>query len=328
MFLRDHQRSEKAKSYEHREILSKAQEFRSKGKLEEALAEIAPILDSEYVGPNAHLLHARLILELQGPDEAMKELQTLLNERDGIACQAHFLLARIYIESDPSDPGMKKQYQQKAREHQQEGEKLFAETAEAYFNRAMIAGTVNKTLECLNEAVKLNPGHFPSRKARALAYYAIRDFRNMERDAVAMTTLRNLDSLGYSLMAIALREAGDFADAVKYHNKAIELSLDDAEFYDQRCRTYMKMGNYEQALSDANACIRLNPNEGMYHFQSFCALVALGQYDEAEVKYNTIIESDLMGQGHFYRLSAKYVAETLDAGLSWHPPVRFRRNLS
>ncbi len=57
-----------------------------------------------------------------------------------------------------------------------------------------------------------------------------------------------------------------------------------------------------------------------YHFHSFCALVALGRYDEAKVKYDTIIESGLMTKWYFDQSAAKYVSDTLDAGLSWHPP--------
>jgi tetratricopeptide (TPR) repeat protein len=322
MYLRVLKRGIEAESLEHKEILSKAMELRSNGQFQEALTKAQVIVNSEHIGPEARLLRARLVLELQGPAEAVKELQKLLNERDEIACQAHFLLARIYLEGDPGDPDTTQQYQQKAREHQQKGEELFLESAEAYFNRAMLAGTVNKTLECLNKAVDLDPGHYPSRRARALAYYAVGDYRNMERDAVVMTSLRNWDALGHSLMAIALREAEYFADAVKYHNKAIEISPDEPGLYDQRRRTHIQMGNYQQALSDAEACIRLGPDERMYHFHSFCALVALGRYDEAKVEYNTIIESGLMSKRDLELSTAKYVSDTLDAGLLWYPTER------
>jgi len=195
MYVRSVKQGKEAESFEHKDILSTAQEFRSSGQYQKALTEVETILDSQHVGPEAHLLRARLVLELQGPAEALEELQKLLNERDEIACQTHFLLARIYLESNPGDPDTTQEYQQKAREHQQKGEELFSESAEAYFNRAMITGTVNKTLECLNRAVDLDPSHYPSRRARALSYYAIGDYRNMERDAVVMTSLRNWDAL-------------------------------------------------------------------------------------------------------------------------------------
>ncbi|NIS52951.1 MAG: protein kinase [Phycisphaerae bacterium] len=320
MYVQAHNRGKEAEFLKHKDILSKAMEFRSRGQFQDALNTVEDMLSSKHVGPEARLLRGRLILELHGPVDAVKELEELIKEREEIASQAHLLLARIYLESDPGDPKTTKQYQQKAKEHQQEGEKLFSETAEAYFNQAMIVGTVKKTLECLNKAVELEPGHYPSRKARALAYYALRDYRGMERDAVAMTTLRDWDSLGYSLLAIALRETGNFGEAVQYHNKAIKVSSDEPELYDQRRRTHMQMANFELALFDARKCVELEPEKGIYHFHKFCALVASGRYDEAIAEHDKIVESGLMIRDHLDLSAAKYVSDTLDMGLLWYPP--------
>jgi len=320
MYIGAVNRGKEAESLKHSDILSKAMELRSSGQFQEALSKVETIVDSEHVGPKAHLLCARLVLELQGPRAAVKELQKLLNERDEIACQAHFLLARIYLESDPGDPETTQEYQQKAKEHQQKGEKLFSEFAEAYCLRAMTAGTVQETLDLLNKAINLDRSHYASLKARALTYYALRDYRNMERDAVAMITLRGWDSLGHSLMAIALREAEYFADAVKYHNKAIKLSPDDSELYDQRRRTHMKMGNYEQALLDARQCVELQPEEKIYRFRSFCALVALGRFEEARSEYAAIIERDPEAKTQFNRWAAKEVFNLLGAGQELNLP--------
>ncbi|MHC4072096.1 MAG: protein kinase domain-containing protein [Planctomycetota bacterium] len=341
MYLRGVKRVRESEFLEHKDILSKAMEFRSMGRFEDALTGLDPILNSEHIGPAARLLRARLVLELQGPRDAVKELQQLLNVQDEIACQAHFLLARIYLESDPGDPETTQEYQQKAKEHQEEGEKLFSESAEAYFNRSIMAGTVTKTLEWLNKAVDLDPGHYDSREARALAYYALRKYDEMEIDASVMIGNEPNNSQGYALRAIARREKAIREDekellreAIRDHSKAIKLSPDEHELYDQRRRTHLRMGSYEQALSDARACLRLGPEERWlsihrtfspsrtYHFHSFCALVALGRYDEAKVKYDTIIESGLMTKWYFDQSAAKYVSDTLDAGLSWHPPQR------
>jgi tetratricopeptide (TPR) repeat protein len=339
MYFQERNRGEEAEFLKHKDVLSKAMEFRSMGRFEAALTGLDPILNSEHVGPAARLLRGRLVLELQGPRDAVKELQQLLNERDEVACQAHFLLARIYLESDPGDPETTQKYQQKAKEHQQEGEKLFSESAEAYFNRSIMASTVIKTLEWLNKAVDLDPGHYDSREARALAYYALRKYDEMEIDASVMIGNEPNNSKGYALRAIARREKAIREDekellkeAIRDHNKAIKLSPDEHELYNQRRRTHLRMGRYEQALSDSRTCVRLGPDvrwlsihrtfnpSGRYHFHNFCALVALGRYDEAKVIYDTIIESRLMAKWYFDQSAAKYVSDTLDAGLSWHPP--------
>ncbi len=329
MYVQAVSRGKEAESLKHKDILSKAMELRSSGQFQEALTKVETIVDSEHVGPKAHLLRGRLVLELQGPAAAVKELQKLLTERDEIACQAHFLLARIYLESDPGDLETTEEYQQKAKEHQQKGEKLFSESAEAYFNRSMMAGTVDKTLEWLNKAIDLEPGHYDSLEARALAYYALRKYDRMEIDAYVMIGNESNNSQGYALRAIARREKAIrqsekelFGEAIRDHNKAIKLSSAEAELYDQRRRTHMQMGNYEQVLSDARECVRLRPDEKMYHFHVFCALAASGYYDEAKVKYDTIIKSGLMTKRRLVLSAAKYVSDTLDAGLSWHPPQR------
>jgi len=326
MYIQAVNRGKEAESLKHTDILSKAMELRSNGQFQEALTKVKAVLDSKHVGPKARLLRARLILELQGPAEAVKELEKLLNEQDEIACQAHFLLARIYLESQPGDPEIIEEYQYKAKEHQQRGEKLFSESAEAYFNRTMMAGTVNEALEWLNKAVDLDPGHYDSREARALAYHALRKYDEMEIDASVMIGNESSNSKGYGLRAIARREKaiaqGEkelLADAIKDHNKAIKLSPAEPELYDQRRKTHMKMGNYENVLSDAKECVRLQPDETIYHFHCFCALVASGRYDEAKIKYDTIIESGLMKKSEFNESVAKYVSDTLDADLPWHP---------
>ena len=327
MYVQGLKRSSEVQAIEHRNILSNAMELRSRGQFQEALDKIENILTSKHVGPESHLLHARLILELEGPTEALKELEALLSQEDKIASQAHFMLARIYLESASGDADTTQQFQQKAKEHQQAAEKLFSESAEACFNRSMMAGTVNKTLEWLNRALELKPGHYDSLKARALAYYAMKDYDRMETDASMMIGNRPSDSQGYALRAIARREKAIRKDekerleeAIQDHDKAIQLSANQAELYDQRRRTHMQMGNFESALADARTCVRLKPDAGIHQFHVFCALVALGRYDQARADYERIIESGLMGRQRFNGLAAKYVSDTLDARLLWHPP--------
>jgi len=329
LYIRAANRSKEAESLEHANILSKAMEYRSKGQFEEALAQVETILDSEHVGPEARLLRAQIVLKVQGPTEAIRLLEELTKERDEIAWQAHFLLARIYLETDPADPNDIPGYQLKGKYHQQEGEKLFSESPEAYYNRSMMAGTVNTILESLDKALELDPGHYDSLEARALANYALRKYDDMMLDASTMIGNESNSPRGYALRAIAEREEaiqrGDkelFSQAIKDHNRAIRLSPDDAELYDQRRRTHTQMGNQEKALWDAQECVRLQGNKGIYHFHEFCALVALGRYGDARIKYDTIVQSGLMNRGGINgidRLAAAYVFDTLDAGLSWHP---------
>ena len=329
MYLRAVERGKDAEFIEHRSILSNAMELRSSGQFQDAMNKVETIVDSEHVGAEARLLRARLVLELQSPAAAVTELQELLNDRDEIACQAHFLLARIYLESDVGDPETTQEYQQKVKEHQQKGEKLFSKSAEACFNRSMMAGTVIKTLEWLDKALELDPGHYDSLEARSLAHYAMKKYDEMEIDAYAMIVKEPSNARGFALRAIARREKATqedkkelFSQAIRDHDVAIRLSPDEAELYNERHRTHMAMGNYEKAISDAQQCVRLAPKEGIYHFRVFCALVALGRYEQAKLRYEETIKFGLMQKWELDQSAEKYVSDTLDAGLSWYPPER------
>jgi tetratricopeptide (TPR) repeat protein len=149
----------------------------------------------------------------------------------------------------------------------------------------------------------------------------------MEIDASVMIGNASNNSQGYALRAIARREKAieqtekkHLEEAVRDHNKAIKLSPEDPDLYNQRRQTQMQMGNYAKVLSDARECVRLRADESIYHFHVFYALVALGHYDEAKNEYEAIIESGQEWMLH--QSAAKYVSDTLAAGLSWHPPER------
>lgn len=270
------------------------------------------------MGPEARLLHAQLALDLQGPTAAVQELEALLGEPDEITGQAHFLLAKIYYDSDPDAPGRTEEYRRKWEHHRREAERLLPPSADTCLLQARRAGTVPKTLELLDRALELDSGHYDSIRERAYVSYAGRNFVEMLKDAGRMMGIRPGHSLGYSLSAVAQRELEQFDDAIEDHNRAIRLSPKKLEFYDQRRRTYLQMGQYEDALRDAQACIHLDPNENTYRIHVFCALTALGRYDKARTEYERIIASGV-GRIHLEVLAAKHVFDSLRAGRTWHP---------
>jgi serine/threonine protein kinase/tetratricopeptide (TPR) repeat protein len=297
--------------------LSEGQEFVSRADYAQALAVIEPILDSPYVGAEAGLLRARCRLMTQAPiKEVIQELEGLLNEEAEVAGAAHGLLAQIYLASDLENEDKVA----KIDHHQKQAALLLPETAEAIFLRAMTTHATQETLDLLNKAVQLDRSHYASLKARALAYYALGDWRHMERDASAMMSLRQHDPSGYSLLAIALRETQQAHEALKYHNKAILLSAENAEQYAQRCETYARLGNHEEALADAQQCVRLRSEQKDYHFKVYCHLTALGRFDEAKAVYNAQFGTDQETRIAFYRQSARHVTHTLKDGALWHPP--------
>jgi tRNA A-37 threonylcarbamoyl transferase component Bud32/tetratricopeptide (TPR) repeat protein len=311
---------------EHQRAIALVEDLLSRGRYQEALSEVTPILSSRSVGPEARLLRARALLELQGPNAGIQPLRDLLDERPEIAANAHFLLAWIYLESAPDDPEAKS----KTDSHLQRGERLLPHTAEAYLLRAMTAQTVQATLGWLDDALELDPAHYAARRARAFAYLALGRYRDMETEASVMIGSQPMNPAGYSLRAIARRQMAlaeddkdQLAAALADHDQAIGLSnARDKRFAgicSQRRDTLMQMGRYEQALADARTCVRLQPAEPMHHFYLFCILTALGDYPAAQSECDAMLNSGLMNQMRFDCSAAKYVSDSLWAGRPWHP---------
>jgi hypothetical protein len=82
------------------------------------------------------------------------------------------------------------------------------------------------------------------------------------------------------------------------------------------------MGKYEYALADIQTCLKIQPNERMYHFNLFCVLLTQGNYAKAQAEYDDIINSGLMNRSLFDWLAAKYVSDSLWSGRSWYPEGR------
>ncbi|MFC1634777.1 protein kinase [Planctomycetota bacterium] len=304
----------------HTNILSEAQQSFVKGDYAVALTSVKTVVDSRHIGIEAKLLCANILVDCGRPDEAKALLEDLLDERAEIAGAAHLLLARILLETEASDS----EKFAKIEEHRQKADELLPETAQAYFLRARIAISIREKLEYLNEALRLDRGHYESRRLRAYTYYASRKYEQMEEDALVMTALQSQDPLGYSLRAIALRELGYYEEAIEDYSNAIRLTTVESpqltELYAQRNEIYLRMGEFEHVIADAKEGLTLFPTETILHFRIFCALIALGNYDEASALYYRIAGSDLDSRRSFRDWSMKYVFDTLDAGRSWHPP--------
>ncbi len=293
--------------------LSTAQKLYAGGRIQEALSQVEPILESKSIGKEARLLRARLLFEVGRSDDAVTELEQLLSERREIAGAAHYLLAGIYLGSDSA----------KAKEHRQYAESLLPQTAEGYCLRTMAARTPEETVQLLSKAVGLDPSYYSARKARALTYYALEEYNRMQLEVEAMIAIRPKDPLGYALRAIIQREMGEFDEAIKEHNHAISLcniQSELAELHDQRRETYLRMGNLEAALSDAIHCVKLEPEQFVYNFHYFTTLVSLGYLEDARREYQKVLAVTSAGQNRFKTWVNRYVFDMLEADQSFELP--------
>jgi len=294
--------------------LSAAQKLYADGRSQEALDQVELILENKRGGPETRLLRARLLLELGRLDHATTELEQLLSEPREIAGAAHYLLAGVYMGKDDA----------KAEEHQRQAESMLPQTAEGYCLRAMGARTPEEAVQWLSTAVELDPSHYPARKARALAYYALDEYRRMQLDVEVMTVIRPNDALGYALRALVQREMGQFGPALKDHDHAItlcEVQAELAELHDQRRETYVRMGDLEAALGDANRCVELEPEQFAYRFHCFSALVSLGDFERVGQAYQEVMNTASAGQNRFKTWANRYVFDMLETGRSLELPA-------
>jgi len=320
MYLQLRQERIEAESFDHRNVLSEARDLFNQRDFAGALKQVESILLSKHVGSEAHLLRAGILVEGHQPEEAKSELEGLLYEKPEITGTAYALLARIIYEGlslGPEELKMVEKYRQMA-------EKLLPETAEAYYLQAMLAVTIPKKFKLLDEALSLNPYHYPSRRLRALTYLAERKYANLKDDALLIRYSQPNDPLSHSLLATALKELGEYQEAVKCYYEAIRLiSKDDPQYIElnsRLCENLIRMGQYEHAIAYAEDCLKIAPDATVMHYHAFCALTALGEYKKANTHYRRIPESDYtaaMGPRHW---PMKYVFDTLEAGGSWHPP--------
>jgi serine/threonine protein kinase/Flp pilus assembly protein TadD/WD40 repeat protein len=325
-----------AESLEHQGLLAEAQALASSNRSEEVLVRIAPLLNSPHVKRQAKLLQVQLLLEQQGAGAAVPLLKQLLGTPDEVAGKAHFLLANIYYNGDPSAPGSTAEYCQRWRHHRQQAELLIADTASYYFLRAQAAYRVKEMLAMLAKALRLDKQHYDSLRERAHIYYSQHDYEKTARDATRMIGIRPDCPQGYALSALALREMGRFDEALQDHNEAIQLAPDDPELYDARSKTYTRLGEYELALRDAQTCVQLRPDDLPSRHQLFAAYTALGRYDEAEREYAHFMSYPTLRDHHpgspaqnlrdiFQLYSLKLVAKSLADGRSWYGSVKAPR---
>ncbi|MBN2182947.1 MAG: protein kinase [Sedimentisphaerales bacterium] len=284
--------------------LSEAQQLYAEGKYQQALSVIEKLKEENSDEPQINLLFAMLLFELERFNEAVKESEALLEKPDEIAGAAHGLLANIFIGVDMA----------KAQEHLNKCEELLPKSPESYLLRAITAGTVGERIEWLKKSLELNPDYYPSHRALALSHYASDNYKDMLSEAYVMTALRKNDPQAFLLMAMALRETGSLAEALKYHDKAIDLSPENPELYKQRYLTNMRLRNFRRALDDAEICAGLEADDDRYKFFTFYALFNMGDYERAKEKYTEYFSSDPNSQSIFRIQCAQSVFDTLNMG--------------
>ena len=80
-------------------------------------------------------------------------------------------------------------------------------------------------------------------------------------------------------------EKGDYDAAIGDYNAALRLNPNDATAYHSRGTAYLATRHYDAALRDYNAALRLNPNDATYDLRG-ATYLAKGHYDAALRDFN------------------------------------------
>jgi len=322
-------------SLEHQRLLGDVKMLIGSKKYDQARSKIDRLIKSPYVGRQSQLADAQVRLEQRDFAAAITELEAIAAQtayQDEIAGQAHAMLANIYYEGDPCALGRNSNYHQLWKNHCEQAEQLIGNTATYCFLRARATSDVQEALTLLDQALEMDRQHYDSLRERALIYQAQQDYFDMAVDAACMITIQSQsrNPQGYHLNAIALREMGRLDDALRNHNKAIDLNPDDLELYDERRETYLRMGRYDLALQDAQKCASLRPNEPAHLYKPFSVYTAAGQYDKAAEHYSRFMSSPLASRGYdpenminnvglwFHWFLCRQILDSLQVGRSWH----------
>lgn len=87
-------------------------------------------------------------------------------------------------------------------------------------------------------------------------------------------------------------QAGDFSAAVQHFTKAIELNPSDHVLYSNRSGAYASLKQFENALKDAEMCIKLKPDWAKGYSRKGLAEFNLGRVREAEATYSKGLSID------------------------------------
>jgi len=107
------------------------------------------------------------------------------------------------------------------------------------------------------------------------------------------------------------RDKGQYVEAIKEFDKAIELDPNDAITYISRGQCYMLINQYDNAIIDFDNAIRLDHDATAYNCRGL-VYIAKGQYDNAREDFDIAIIHDpnnysyYINRGQVYKMKGQY----------------------
>jgi len=139
--------------------------------------------------------------------------------------------------------------------------------------------------------IKLNNNHGGAFCNRGIALYEKKLFKLSKQDFLKAIELLKKSSVSYVYLGLIDVSNEDFEDAVVNFTNAIKDSVNFPEAYYNRGLSFSKIGNYNKAIEDFTKVTKLEKNSNAEINIAF-NYAKIGQYDMAEEKINTLLQSD------------------------------------
>ena len=110
-------------------------------------------------------------------------------------------------------------------------------------------------------------------------------------------------------MAYKYQDNKNYAEAIKYFSKLIELDNQDFYAYYNRGWNKAKMKKYKMAMEDFEKAIEFNPNFSMAYINKGVMNYYLGQYSDSISDYEKAIKLDNKNLSIFYNRALSKIAQ-------------------
>ena len=225
---------------------------------------------------------------LQGRDLAERLLiQDSLQHYDkAIALDPNFALA--HLNRANASPTAKEFFEHlnhavKLSDKASEGERLLILGTEAGTN-----GNTTLQKELLEKLVATYPNDERARFNLGGYFFGQQDFDSAILHYRKATEIAPTYSPAYNILGYALRQKENYAEAEKAFQKYIELIPKDPNPYDSLAELYLKMGKFDDAITQYNKALSIDSNFINSHLGIGAALMYQGKTSEAATEFDRI----------------------------------------
>ena len=114
----------------------------------------------------------------------------------------------------------------------------------------------------------------------------------------------------YKIIADSMMIDNNYEGAIELYTKSITLNENNYQALSNRSTAYIKLGDYDSALTDSIKCIKLNPESGKMWGKTGAILCGLERYDSA---YNAYVKANNLEPNLKYKtMIAELFALTLN----------------